>query len=94
MGEIQDNKASLLDLIFEQVLPDDSKVSRDGLESYIASHAEDVLLIFDGMDEDGSGDLRNKTGDVTRILQNRKLRDSCVILTTRPEYVTNLGECL
>ena len=94
MREIQDSGASLIDLIFQQVLADDSKVSRDGLKKYIDSHAEDILLIVDGMDEDGSGLLENKYSEVTRTLHSRKLRESCLIITTRPEYVTKLGESL
>ena len=94
MREIQDSGASLIDLIFQQVLADDSKVSRDSLKKYIDSHAEDILLIVDGMGEDGSGVLENKYSEVTRTLHSRKLRESCLILTTRPEYVTKLGESL
>ena len=94
MHKIQDRNASLIDLIFQQVLSEDSRVSRNGLKSYTDSHAEEIMLIFDGMDEDSSGTLKNTSSEITKILHNRKLRESCVILTTRPEWVNSLGDQL
>lgn len=92
MHEILDRDSTLEDLIFQQILPEDSKVSKQGLIEYISSHAKDVLLLFDGLDEDGSSILTNKSGQIAQILHNRKLRSSCVVLTTRPHRVDDLED--
>ncbi|XP_072032835.1 protein NLRC5-like [Amphiura filiformis] len=92
MHEIEDSSSSLVDLIFQQILPEDSKVSRNGLEEFIKFHPKDVLIIIDGLDEDSSGMLSNDSSEVTQILHNRKLRQCCVILTTRPHRVTDLKD--
>ena len=94
MSKIQNSNAGLIDIIFQQVLPEDSRVSREGLRSYIDSHAKEILFIFDAMDEDSSGTLKNTSSEITKILHNRRLRESCIVLTTRPEWVNNLGDQL
>ena len=94
MHKIQDKNVSLMDLIFQQILPEDSKVSQESLKSYIDSHAEEIMFIFDGMDEDSSDTLKNTSSEITKILRNRKLQESCVILTTRPDWVNSLGDQL
>ncbi|XP_072043855.1 LOW QUALITY PROTEIN: protein NLRC5-like [Amphiura filiformis] len=94
LHEIQDNKVSLVDLIFQLILPEDSQVSKEGLKSYITSNAKDVLLLIDGMDEDSCGILKVRSNEITKALHNRKLRSCCVILTTRPHRIGELGEHL
>ena len=94
INEIQDSNASLTDLIFEQILPEDSKVPKEGLKIYIKDHAKDVLLLIDGMDEDRLGTLKCKSSEITKVIHDRKLRKSCVILTSRPHKVGDLGEHL
>ena len=94
VNEIQDNNANLMDLIFEQVLSEDSEVPKEGLKIYIKNHAKDVLLLIDGMDEDRSGSLKCESSEITKVIHNRKLRKSCVILTSRPHKVGDLGEYL
>ncbi|XP_072033493.1 uncharacterized protein [Amphiura filiformis] len=92
MHEIENSSRSLVDHIFQQILPEDSKVSKDGLEELIKFHPKDVLIIIDGLDEDSSGMLSNDSSEVTQILHNRKLKQCCVILTTRPHRVTDLKD--
>ncbi|XP_072033489.1 protein NLRC5-like isoform X2 [Amphiura filiformis] len=95
MHEIpKDSNDSLVDLIFQLILPEDSEVSKEGLKSYITSHAKDVLLLIDGMDEDSSGILKARSNEITKILHNKKLRSCCVILTTRQHKISDLGEHL
>ena len=94
INEIQDSNASLIDLIFEQVLSEDSEVPKEGLKKYIKDNAKDVLLLIDGMDEDRSGSLRCKSSEIKKVIHNRKLCKSCVILTSRPHKVGDLGEHL
>ncbi|XP_072037295.1 NLR family CARD domain-containing protein 4-like [Amphiura filiformis] len=94
MHEIQDSNASLVDLIFEQILAEDSQVSREGLKSYITSNPTDVLLLFDGLDESHSGAHKSRSNEVSKVLQSRMFRECCVILTSRPHKIYDLGERL
>ena len=94
MHEIQDRDACLVDLIFQNVLPEDSKVSREGLKSYITEHARDILFLIDGMDEDSTGTLKNDSSEMTKLLHNSILRKCCVILTSRDHKVGDLGKHL
>ena len=91
MKDIENSNASLVDLIFQHILPEDSNVSKDGLRLYIKENAKDILFIIDGMDEDSSGALKNESSEITKLLHNRKLRKSCVILTSRPQNISDLG---
>ena len=74
MHEVEDKNASLLDLIFQQILSEDSTVSKDGLECYISKHVREILLLIDGMDEDSFGLLQNQSSTVTKVLHNSLLR--------------------
>ncbi|XP_072035457.1 NLR family CARD domain-containing protein 4-like [Amphiura filiformis] len=94
MHKIKDSNATLVDLIFDQILAEDSKVSREGLKSYITSNPTEVLILFDGLDEGHSGAHKNRSSEVSKVLQNRKLRKCCVILTSRPHRISDLGEHL
>ncbi|XP_072037399.1 nucleotide-binding oligomerization domain-containing protein 2-like [Amphiura filiformis] len=94
MHKIEDSNASLVDLIFDQILAEDSQISREGLKSYITSNAKNVLLLLDGLDECHSGSHKNRSSEISKVLQNNLLRDSCVILTSRPHEISDLGEHL
>ena len=94
MHEVEDKNASLLDLIFQQILPEDSKVDKEGLKWYISNHAKEILLLIDGMDEDSFDLLQNQSSTVTKVLHNSLLRQCCLILSTRPHKVNELGEHL
>ena len=91
MKDIEDGNASLVDLLFQHILSEDSNVSKEGLRLYIKENPKDILFIIDGMDEDSSGVLKNESNEITKLLHNRKLRKSCVILTTRPQNICALG---
>ncbi|XP_072036598.1 NLR family CARD domain-containing protein 4-like [Amphiura filiformis] len=92
MHEIHDSNASLVKLIFDQILAEDSQVSREGLKSYIASNPTKVLILFDGLDESHSGAHKNRSSEVSKVLQSRMFRECCVILTSRPHKISDLGD--
>ena len=94
MHEVEDDNASLVDLIFQQILPEDSRVSKESLKLYITNHAKEILLLIDGMDEDSFDLLQNQSSTVTKVLHNSLLRPCCLILSTRPHKVNVLGEHL
>ena len=77
-----DKEGNLVDAIFDQILEEDSVVSREGLTTYIKSHPKEVLYLIDGLDEDNSGVLANDSTEVTQVLGNKKLKESCVIVTS------------
>ena len=90
MRELQ-GEGDLTEAIFDQVLSEDSQVSRVGLANYIANNAHSILLLVDGMDEDRSNLVSHETGELGKVLAKKRLRSCCTVLTTRPYAVENLG---
>ena len=87
-----DDDMSLVDAIFDQLLPSDSKVSRKGLERYLLENAEKVAVIFDGADEFMGKIEKSKHGNlVVDVVCNKMLCSSPVIITTRPHRVTSVN---
>ncbi|XP_072045724.1 LOW QUALITY PROTEIN: NLR family CARD domain-containing protein 4-like [Amphiura filiformis] len=88
-----DISKSLVDAIVEQILPLDTAVRRQDLSTYLETHGDAVLVLFDGLDENSFEALPKKLiHDVQCILANRKMRDTCVVVTSRPYKVESLGE--
>ncbi|XP_072016939.1 NLR family CARD domain-containing protein 4-like [Amphiura filiformis] len=75
---------SLIDELFEQIFETNTKVSKDGLEEYIESHPQSILLLLDGFDEYSASDLSNPVGSLQEILTFKSFRDCYTILSTRP----------
>ncbi|XP_072017961.1 uncharacterized protein [Amphiura filiformis] len=75
---------SLIDELFEQIFESNTKVSKDGLEEYIESHPQSILLLLDGFDEYSASDLSNPVGSLQEILIFKSFRDCYTILSTRP----------
>ncbi|XP_072016977.1 uncharacterized protein [Amphiura filiformis] len=87
-----DQDMSLVDAIFDQLLPSDSKVSRRGLEKYIVQNAEKVAVILDGADEfSGKIEKSPKGNLVMDVVCNKMLCNSCVVVTTRPHKVDTVS---
>ncbi|XP_072045127.1 NLR family CARD domain-containing protein 4-like [Amphiura filiformis] len=92
LREIESNE-TLTDAILDQILPQDTKLSKQDLEDCIKLHSKETLILLDGLDEYPMERLQKKvTGDIESILANKKLRDACVVVATRPEKVEDLGE--
>ncbi|XP_072016963.1 NLR family CARD domain-containing protein 4-like [Amphiura filiformis] len=88
-----DHDISLVDAIFDQLLPSDSKVSKGGLHKYIVDNAEKVAVILDGADEFSGKIERSPQGNlVMDVVCNKMLCNSCVVVTTRPQRVTSVRE--
>ncbi|XP_072016289.1 NLR family CARD domain-containing protein 4-like [Amphiura filiformis] len=75
---------NLIDEIFEQIFESNTNVSREGLEAYIESNPQLVLLMLDGFDEYSAGDLSTLEGSLQEILAFKRLRECHTILSTRP----------
>ncbi|XP_072045055.1 NLR family CARD domain-containing protein 4-like [Amphiura filiformis] len=92
LREIESNE-TLTDAIVDQILPQDTQISKQHLEDFILAHSKETLILLDGLDEYPMERLQKKvTGDIESILANKKLRDACVVVTTRPQKVEDLGE--
>ncbi|XP_072013989.1 uncharacterized protein [Amphiura filiformis] len=88
-----DQEMSLVDAIFDQLLPSDSKVSKDALEAYIVENASKVAIILDGADEFPGKITKSKSGHyILDVVCNKMLRECCVIITTRPHMVNKVVE--
>ncbi|XP_070582090.1 uncharacterized protein [Ptychodera flava] len=76
---LQQCQGSLIDSIFETLLPSNCQIDRDSLLEYIRRNQEKIVLLLDGWDE-----MANTTNDeITKLLEGRMLRHCKVLLTSR-----------
>ena len=61
------------------IFPEEDTAMAEQLISYITHNQEKVLLVFDGYDEYRCG----TTSDIYKIFMGNKLRNCCVLITTR-----------
>ena len=66
----------------------EDKSITDGLLKYITDNQDKVLLVFDGYDEYRCG----RDSDIFKIFKGDKLRDSCVLITSRISKADDLRE--
>ncbi|XP_038062889.1 uncharacterized protein LOC119733378 isoform X2 [Patiria miniata] len=90
LRQMQSN--SVLDAIFDQILPIDTKLDKTTVQRIIDGKQSRIALLLDGLDEIPSHVLQSKEGvyRVQDILHSRVLTKSFVLVTTRPhmmEYV-------
>ena len=83
----------LVDAIFQQLLSDDTKVSKEALENYIHSYSQKILVLLDGFDEycAHAQNLTIPQGDIETMVTFNSLRNAYVIVTSRPHR--QLGSC-
>ena len=63
-----------------ELLPIDDPSMLEGLMTYIQENQEKVLFVFDGHDEYG----KKGTKEIPQIMKKSRLRNCCVLITTRP----------
>ncbi|XP_070536456.1 uncharacterized protein [Ptychodera flava] len=91
MRHISDNK-KLSDIIFNQLLPEDSKITKKVLDNYIEQNQNLVLCLFDGLDEMTS--ISIEKSDIPAIISEKLLTWCTVVTTTRPyELRYSLTNC-
>ena len=69
------------------IFPEEDTAMAEQLISYITHNQEKVLLVFDGYDEYRCG----TTSDIYKIFMGNKLRNCCVLITTR---ISKAGDLL
>ena len=80
---------SLKDVInCSNVFPEEDKSLTEGLLKYIADNQDKVFLVFDGYDEYRCG----RDSDIYKIFKGDKLRNVCVLITTRISKADDLRE--
>ena len=89
ISELHSSK-SLVDVIFETILSVDTKVSKEGLESYLQLHSDKILILVDNFVSETLSS--NSIGEFEQIVMNRKLRECCLITTTCQEDIEKLGK--
>ncbi|XP_038062828.1 uncharacterized protein LOC119733302 [Patiria miniata] len=82
----------VLDAIFDQILAQNTKLTKPIVKGFIDDHESRIALLLDGLDEIPSHVLQSEEGvyRVKDILHSRVLTKSFVLVTTRPhmtEYV-------
>ncbi|KAJ7372155.1 hypothetical protein OS493_020581 [Desmophyllum pertusum] len=70
------------------IFPEEETVLTEGLLSYITKNQEKVLLVFDGYDEYRCG----SNSEIYEIFKGKKLRNCCVLITTRISKADELRE--
>ena len=70
------------------IFADEDTAMKDGLLSYITHNQDKVLLVFDGYDEYHFG----SNSEIFEIFKGNKLRNCCVLITTRVSKADELKE--
>ena len=70
------------------IFADEDSAMKDGLLSYITHNQDKVLLVFDGYDEYHFG----SNSEIFEIFKGNKLRNCCVLITTRISKADELKE--
>ena len=70
------------------IFAEEDKSMTDGLLKYITDNQDRVLLVFDGYDEYRCG----RDSDIFKIFKGDKLRDCCVLITSRISKADDLRE--
>ena len=70
------------------IFPEEETALVDDLLSYITKNQEKVLLVFDGYDEYSCG----SNSEIYEIFRRKKLRNCCVLITTRISKADDLRE--
>ena len=71
-----------------RIFADEDTAMKDGLLSYITHNQDKVLLVFDGYDEYHFG----SNSEIFEIFKGNKLRNCCVLITTRISKADELKE--
>ena len=80
---------SLKDVLsYSHIFSEEDKSMTDGLLKYITDNQDKVLLVFDGYDEYRCG----RDSDIFKIFKGDKLRDCCVLITSRISRADDLRE--
>ena len=80
---------SLKDVLsYSNIFAEEDKSMTDGLLKYITDNQDKVLLVFDGYDEYRCG----RDSDIFKIFKGDKLRDCCVLITSRISKADDLRE--
>ncbi|XP_071503754.1 uncharacterized protein [Diadema antillarum] len=81
------------DAVVEQLLPEDTAITALQIEEFVKSHPDKVLIVLDGYDE-FQPDIQGikGTGNILRIIENRRLTGCRVIVTCRPWKAADFQE--
>ena len=94
LHKIGDERDSLEEIIFNQILEKRPNVSQSGLKSYLELNSQKCLFLIDELDGDNAGIVKSTTAEMSHLLYNKKYRNSCVIASTRPDILNDLGHSL
>ncbi|XP_038062670.1 uncharacterized protein LOC119733164 [Patiria miniata] len=82
----------VLDAIFDQILARNTKLTKHIVKGFIDDHESGIALLLDGLDEIPSHVLHSEEGEymVQDILHGKVLRNSFVLVTTRPHMTEHV----
>ena len=83
--------SNLIEAIFDQLLAQDTDITKYDLESFIVQYSDVVLILLDGFDELTMTTLTETLfGSILRALNRKKYRECCIGVTTRPSHLERL----
>ena len=85
-----DPKKSIVDCIYEQLLPEDCRVSRQEFREHIADNQERTLIIVDGYDEMLDAKQQQQHSDFNKLIQGKILSHVTLLVTSRPGFALNM----
>ncbi|XP_071497371.1 uncharacterized protein [Diadema antillarum] len=86
-------ESQLGDAIRQNLLPEDTTFTPERIESLIRLKPHDSILILDGLEELSQGSSKaDKTDNIVKILENRRLTECKVMVTARPTRVAQMKE--
>ena len=91
-----DHSCDVEDAILRQMFPEDAGITATQLRNVMKTYEEKIVIICDAIDETDSKLFRHlgKTGSIVKLLTGKILRQSRVLLTTRPWRETEIiKEC-
>ena len=86
-----DQSSNLIEAIFDQLLAQDTDISKKALNSFILQKPNDVLILLDGFDELTTTTLTEKKfGSILTALNRESYCECCIGVTTRPSHLERL----
>ena len=80
-----DAKKSIVDCLYEQLMPEDFKINRQEFQDQIKTQQERILIIVDGFDE-----MMEQHADLNKLLSGKILSHISVLVTSRPGFALNM----
>ena len=88
--------ANIGEAIRQHLLPEDSTFTAEAIEGFLKARPNDAMIVLDGLDalskQPKSDKKGSKVGNLVKIIENRRLTECTVLITSRPSKVAQMKE--